>query len=112
MIDPNHPDISKQPELIQDNTIVPFKPRVVTPEVTVEQDVVAVLEFWLKKAKEGQIKYVAVAAVDLDGVGHSAWEPHELGPIDITAALGAVSYLNHRFSASAYEGEIDSDEQP
>lgn len=95
-------------------TIVPFKPKLVTPKVTQEEQalvdaadpgIVEMLENYLKAAKAGRVKFVAIASVDSLGVAFSTWEPEgDCSPQLITQALGAVGYLHHRFNRSCDEG--------
>jgi hypothetical protein len=96
------------------SAVLPFKPRIVTPEVTpsdqnnADPAIVKLFEDYLKAAKDGKIKFAALATVDADGVGYSTWEPEKSSPTGITQALGAVAYLNHRFNTAVigdYVGE-------
>lgn len=92
--------------------IVPFKPKLVTPEskvLPIEQHVVSTLEELLAEAKAGNVRFLAYATVDAEGVGHSAWSPRN-EVIDtplLTSALGSVSFLNGRFLDSAIAVAID-----
>lgn len=94
-----------------DNVIVPFAK--VTPKVTEKPTapsnhlIVAMLEGFLDRAKAGEIQFCAVATVSEKGVAFSSWEPEESNPTLITSAMGAISYLDHRFGASAVNGEVD-----
>lgn len=93
-----------------DNTI-PFKPRGVTPKVTQpDQMIVGILEEYLRLAREGKIAFVALAALDHNGVGVSSWEPEGIPPHLTTAAIGAVSFLNHRFNSTCLDGADFGDE--
>lgn len=98
--------------MTNDNGVIPFKPRVVTPEVTPatpDAAIVALLEAYLERAKSGKIKFAAIATVDDMGVAISTWEPEQSSPQLITQALGAVAYLNYRFAASVDEGAVIDD---
>lgn len=100
--------------MAQDNTIVPFKPKIVTPEVTAasegDQDIVKMLEFYLDQARAGKLVFAALAIVGADGVAASTWAPIDRGPIHTTQALGSVAYLGARFNQAALDGEIDDDD--
>ncbi|RZN09649.1 hypothetical protein CWO91_16610 [Bradyrhizobium genosp. SA-3] len=92
--------------------IVPFKPKLVTPESktspTPNLDIVATLEEYLAMARKGELQFVAFAYVNHEGVGYSAWSPAEdLDPVLNTSAIGAVSFLNARFLDSAIAGSVD-----
>lgn len=96
--------------------VIPFKPRVVTSEVTpsnhnaADPNIVDTLERYLKAAMAGKIRFVAVAMVDDQGIAISNWETAEGGGAQlVTQALGAVSYLNYRFNHSVHEGAVESD---
>jgi hypothetical protein len=94
--------------------IVPFKPKVVTPEskvLPVEENVIQTLEDLLAEAKAGHVRFLAYAIVDADGVGNSAWSPRNefIDTPLLTSALGAVSFLNARFLDSAIAGAVDVD---
>jgi hypothetical protein len=95
--------------------VLPFKPRIVTPEVTVDQskanpDIVLMFERCLKAAKEGKIKFGAVAVVDHRDVAITSWEPSDAPSSVVTSALGAISFLNSRFGSSADDGGEFTDE--
>lgn len=80
----------------------------------VEKDaVVGLLEHQLKLAKEGKLSFVAIAAVNDQGIGYSAWAPDDhIGQQLLTAALGAVGFLNARFYESALAGADETEEPP
>lgn len=92
--------------------VLPFKPKEATPEVTPpnpDAAVITLFEQYLESAKQGKIKFAAVAAVDNRGVAFTTWEPcgGENAQLN-TQALGAVAFLNHRFNAACDEGaDID-----
>ena len=85
----------------------------VTPQVTaniVDPDVVRGLEVLLEKAKAGEIKWFGCVWVDAVNIAHSIYEPYDSdGPQGalLTAALGAVSYLDKRLGDSILDGAID-----
>lgn len=92
-------------------TVVPFKPRLVTPEVTPsDPDIIEMLERYLKAAKSGNIKFIAVAIVDHRDIAVTTWEPSATPANLVTSALGAVTFLNHRFGAAADDGGSYTDE--
>lgn len=114
-IDKHHPDLPSQTELAFNSNVTPFKPRVVTSEVTpsdqgaADADIVEMFERYLKSAKAGKIRFAAVACVDDTGIAISNWTPEESSPQLITQALGAISYLSFRFNDSCNEGAVESD---
>lgn len=94
--------------MTQDNTI-PFPPRGVPPKVTPPEGtpdpmVVGILEEYLTLARAGKVAFIALAALDHSGVGVSSWEPEGIPPRLTTAAIGTVSFLNHRFNGACLEG--------
>ena len=87
-------------------TILPFKPKVVTPEVTAapDPDIVRMFERMLLAAKAGRVRFGAVAVVDERGVAITTWEPNDSSAEIVTQALGAVAFLNVRFANAANDG--------
>ncbi len=83
--------------------IIPF------PNPKVDRDVVKMLEHQLALAREGKIKFVAFAAVNDQNIGYSGWSPDDdINQELLTAALGAVGFLNARFFESASAGATDA----
>lgn len=95
-----------------DNKVVPFK--VVTSEVTPSDQkaadplIVKMFETYLKLARDGKIKFAAIAAVDDEGVAITTWEPETSAPTVITQAAGSVAMLCHRFMAAVESGSVDA----
>lgn len=75
--------------------------------VAYNKDVVRMLEVLLADAKAGKVQFVGVAWVS-DGSAYKAWAPNYGSAPMLTAAMGAVNYLNAGFAAAIIEGEIDS----
>jgi hypothetical protein len=90
--------------------VLPFKPRIVTPEVTADAEIVKLLEDLLRAAKRGDIKFLAIATVDGKGVAASTWVPDKTDSALVTQALGSVAFLNHRFNSAADDGGTWTDE--
>jgi hypothetical protein len=87
-----------------DNTI-PFPPRGLPSKVTSpDHKIVEILEQYLELARAGKVAFIALAALDQHGVGVSSWEPEGIPPRLTTAAIGTVSFLNHRFNDACLEG--------
>ncbi|WP_454627761.1 hypothetical protein [Bradyrhizobium cenepequi] len=100
-----------------DNTIVPFKPKLVEPvthEVTepaADADVIKMLEFYLEKARTGKITFAAIAFIDEAGAATSTWAPESYPNEQATTkAIGAVAYLNARFMNSVVNCERAADD--
>lgn len=84
----------------------------------VDMEVVRMLEIQLALAKEGRVKFVALAAVSSDNIGYSAWAPDSEMPQDLcTTALGSITFLHARFNESVLHGVAisehdDSEDDP
>lgn len=73
------------------------------PEARNRESVVALLERLLQQAKDGEVVFLAAAWVSADGVARRAWEPSTSTRTQITASLGAVSFLHHSYNAAVGE---------
>lgn len=75
--------------------------------------VVDLLEHQLKLAKEGKLQFIAIAGVNDENVGCSAWAPDDyIGQQLLTAAIGSVAFLHGRFLDSAVAGADETEEPP
>lgn len=75
--------------------------------------IVKFLEQQLALAKEGKIKFIAVAVVNDQNIGYSGWAPDDhIEQVLLTAALGTVGFLNARFYESALAGADVTEEPP
>ncbi|MDE2106279.1 MAG: hypothetical protein KGL39_54165 [Patescibacteria group bacterium] len=73
------------------------------------------LEWLLGEAKAGAVRWMGVAYIDAVGVGHSTYEPAMSSGIAgnmLTAAMGAVSFLDKRLCAAALEGVVHTEAPP
>jgi hypothetical protein len=100
--------------MTNDNGTIPFRPRpvAVTPQVTPSDHQAAIVEMferYLAAAKAGKVRFAAVATVDKEFISLSTWEPNNIPPQVISAALGSISFLNHRFNSSCDDGCDHSD---
>lgn len=113
MIDDNIETTNLKPASEGNNgfKVLPFKR--VTPKVTAgntpDPEIIKFFEKYLEAAKAGKIKFAGLATVDEEGVASTSWEPEDTTPQIISAALGAVNFLNYRFANSAAEGGAYTD---
>jgi hypothetical protein len=66
--------------------------------------ITSLLEMLLERAQRGELKFLAVAALEQDGNAFSAWTPEDLQEADLTSAIGAVSFLHARFMDNVVTG--------
>lgn len=89
--------------------IIPFP----TPQNENQNALVRMLTAQLALAKEGKIKFCAIAAVSADGHAFSGWATDDdMDPALVTAAIGAVSFLKSRFDESVLAGAIPTEQPP
>lgn len=93
--------------MANDNDVIPFKPRVASAQATPSDHQAALVDMfeeYLQAAKAGKIRFAAIATVDIDHVALNTWEPAGVSSQVLSAALGSVGFLNHRFNAACDQG--------